>query len=35
MALLGNYSVLNKNPGRALGGSTVSDTRAQQGRAVA
>lgn len=28
MALLGNYSVLNKNPGRAFGGSTVSDTRA-------
>ena len=27
MALLGNYSVLNKNPGRALGGSTVSDSR--------
>jgi len=27
--LLGNYSVLNKNPGRALGGSTVSDTRPQ------
>lgn len=29
MALIGNYSVLNKNPGRAHGGSTVSDTRAQ------
>lgn len=28
MALLGNYSVLNKNPGRALGGSTVADSRA-------
>lgn len=28
MALIGNYSVLNKNPGRALGGSTVSDSRA-------
>ena len=27
VALLGNYSVLNKNPGRALGGSTVTDTR--------
>lgn len=27
--LIGNYSVLNKNPGRAFGGSTVSDTRAQ------
>jgi hypothetical protein len=25
--LLGNYSVLNKNPGRALGGSTVADSR--------
>ena len=33
MALLGNYSVLNKNPGRALGGSTVSDTRAQYNKA--
>jgi hypothetical protein len=32
MALLGNYSVLNKNPGRAFGGSTVSDTRAQSGK---
>ena len=32
MALLGNYSVLNKNPGRAFGGSTVSDTRAQFGK---
>ena len=29
MALIGNYSVLNKNPGRAFGGSTVSDTRAE------
>lgn len=29
MGLLGNHSVLNKNPGRALGGSTVSETRAQ------
>lgn len=28
MALLGNYSVLTKGPGRAFGGSTVSDTRA-------
>lgn len=28
MALIGNYSVLTKNPGRAFGGSTVSDTRA-------
>jgi len=27
VALLGNYSVLNKNPGRALAGSTVSDSR--------
>ncbi len=27
MALIGNYSVLNKNPGRALGGSTVADSR--------
>jgi hypothetical protein len=27
--LIGNYSVLNKNPGRAFGGSTVSETRAQ------
>jgi hypothetical protein len=27
--LIGNYSVLNKNPGRAFGGSTVSDSRAQ------
>jgi hypothetical protein len=27
--LLGNYSVLNNNPGRAFGGSTVSNTRAQ------
>jgi hypothetical protein len=26
--LLGNVSVLNKNPGRAFAGSTVSDTRA-------
>lgn len=32
MALLGNYSVLNKNPGRAFGGSTVSDTRPQFGK---
>lgn len=30
--LIGNYSVLNKNPGRAFGGSTVSDTRAQSGK---
>lgn len=30
--LLGNYSVLNKNPGRAFGGSTVSGTRAQFGK---
>jgi hypothetical protein len=28
MALLGNYSVLNKIPGRNLGGPTLSDTRA-------
>ena len=28
MALLGNYSVINKTPGRSLSGSTVSDTRA-------
>jgi len=28
MALLGNYSVLTKTPGRTLGGPTVSDTRA-------
>ena len=27
MALLGNYSVLTKNPGRAFAGSTVSDNR--------
>lgn len=32
MALIGNYSVLNKNPGRAFGGSTVSDSRAQWGK---
>lgn len=32
MALIGNYSVLNKNPGRAFGGSTVSDTRPQFGK---
>lgn len=30
--LIGNYSVLNKNPGRAFGGSTVSDTRYQYGK---
>ncbi len=30
--LLGNYSVLNKNPGRAFAGSTVSDTRPQFGK---
>lgn len=35
MALIGNYSVLNKNPGRAFGGSTVSDTRAQWGKSGA
>lgn len=29
MALIGSHSVLNKNPGRAFGGSTVSDSRAQ------
>lgn len=29
MALIGNYTVLNKNPGRAFAGSTVSDSRAQ------
>lgn len=33
--LLGNYSVLNKNPGRAFGGSTVSDTRPQCGKSGA
>lgn len=32
MALLGNYSVLNKNPGRAFAGSTVADSRAQCGK---
>lgn len=31
MALLGNYSVLLRTPGRALGGSTVSGERAQWG----
>jgi len=35
VALLGNYSVLNKNPGRAFGGSTVSDSRAQWGKSGA
>lgn len=35
MALLGNYSVLNKTPGRSLSGSTVSDTRAERGKAGA
>jgi hypothetical protein len=30
--LLGNYSVLNKNPGREFGGSTVSNTRPQFGK---
>lgn len=29
MALLGNYTVLAKNPGRAFSGSTVSDNRSQ------
>lgn len=33
--LLGNYSVLNKNPGRAFGGSTVADTRPQCGKSGA
>lgn len=32
MALIGNYTVLNKNPGRAFAGSTVSDTRPQWGK---
>ena len=35
MSLLGNYSVLNKTPGRSLSGSTVSDTRVEQGKAGA
>lgn len=30
--LLGNYSVLNKNPGRAFAGSTVANTRASFGK---
>ena len=30
--LLGAYSVLNKNPGRGLGGSTVSDSPSQWGK---
>lgn len=30
--LLGNYSVLNKNPGRSFGGSTVADTRPNFGK---
>ena len=30
--LLGNYSVLNKNPGRAFGGSTVSGTRPESAK---
>lgn len=29
MALLGNYTVLAKNPGRAFSGSTISDNRSQ------
>lgn len=33
--LIGNYSVLNKNPGRAFGGSTVSDSRGQLGKSGA
>jgi len=33
--LLGNYSVLNKNPGRAFAGSTISDSRAQSGKSGA
>lgn len=28
MALIGNYSVLTKDPGRSFGGSTISDSRA-------
>lgn len=32
MALLGNYSVLNKNPGRAFAGSSISDSRYQSGK---
>lgn len=35
MALLGNYSVLNKNPGRSFGGSTVSDNRSEYGKSGA
>lgn len=32
MALIGNYSVLNKNPGRAFAGSSISDSRYQSGK---
>lgn len=35
MGLIGNHSVLNKNPGRAFGGSTVSETRSQTGKSGA
>jgi len=35
MALLGNYSVLNKNPGRHLGGPTVSFTGGETGKSGA
>jgi hypothetical protein len=35
LALIGNYSVLNKQPGKTLGGSTVSDSRANYGKSGA
>jgi hypothetical protein len=33
--LIGNYSVLNKSPGRAFGGSTVSDSKGNWGKSGA
>lgn len=35
MALLGNYTVLAKNPGRAFSGSTISDNRSQSNKSGA